>query len=306
MVEPIPSVKQIDFEVIDVIIGAFLETQDEIQLGPFRIERLPRLIKRLTTEYEDLWRDNILPASDEAQLAISVKVRARDPSEAVELGKLEFTKFENFLAYIIDQDHSQVDVGHSKVPGHGVTQAISHESLQIAFGGQGYLDVNLEDPLFASTQNLWIWNAAADSNPNEWTRRIMRTIDWMGRSQRDVDPVRKFVQLVFAIESLLTYQEENILVSPSIAATLSEGFAFLLGEDRDQRLSIYRDINDIYKKRSALVHGGKKTISTEDISNASELLHKVLLRITTKQPFVDFTAIKGVVEWIKTQKFTTF
>jgi len=265
MVEPIPLVKQIDFEVIDFIIGAFLETQDEIQLGHFRIERLPRLIKRLTTEYEDLWRDNILPASDEAQLAISVKVSARDASEAIELGKLDFTKFENFLAYMIDRDHFQVDVGHSKVPGHGVTQAISHESLEIAFGGQGYEDANLEDPFFASPENLWIWKAAADANPNEWTRRIIRTIDWMGRSQRDVDPQRKFVQLVFAIESLLTYREDSVLVSPSVAATLSEGFAFLLGEDHDQRLGIYRDINEIYKKRSGLVHGGNKTISSEDI-----------------------------------------
>lgn len=134
---------------------------------------------------------------------------------------------------------------------------------------------------------------------------MIAAIEWVGKGLRDSDdPAKAFVQFVFAIEALLTFQKKGVLVSPSIASQLAEYSAFILGSDYDSRLEVGKLIKNLYNHRSAIAHGGSQSVLESEVNDALYLVKSLITQMITKPELVAMTSIDQLQEWVSRQKYS--
>jgi hypothetical protein len=186
-----------------------------------------------------------------------------------------------------------------------------HIDDRIPISINGISSIQLEslfpEPFFftsISQGHNWIWDKSKKLNPSDLEKRLISSIEWIGKSIRDSDRSRAFTQLVIGIESIFTYEGRGALVSPSIASQISESVAFVLGKNLEERIQIVKQISDIYGKRSGIVHGGGKIISEKDLRETLLLVKRIVQEMTTNPKFLEMDTIKSFYEWIKEQKFS--
>jgi hypothetical protein len=108
------------------------------------------------------------------------------------------------------------------------------------------------------------------------------------------------VQFAFALEVLLGGDNSW---SGSTSARLAERTAFILGDSYEERVQIEKFIREIYRDRSGVAHGGEKRVSWARVLEASRLLHRLIVRLATEEPFVRFTSVKQLDNWVLRQKY---
>lgn len=127
---------------------------------------------------------------------------------------------------------------------------------------------------------------------------------WIGKGLRDADPVKRLVQTMFALDSLFQINQGE-LITPSIAAQMSESVAFILGTDLPSRIDIEKKVKDLWGKRSAVVHQGVTSISGhEDFLAAYLIARRVIARLLNDEPFKDFTSVGQIFDWVRHQRYT--
>lgn len=90
--------------------------------------------------------------------------------------------------------------------------------------------------------------------------KIYKSAMWLGKSLRNENIGDAFLQEIIALECLLTRQEKNYCISPSIGYSLAETLALLVGNTKENRINILKDIKKLYGLRSSIVHSGKSDI----------------------------------------------
>jgi len=107
-------------------------------------------------------------------------------------------------------------------------------------------------------------------------RNLLSANRWFAKAVRDIDPSRKFVDLFIALESLFSDDIEHPEKSRAVFNT-REGVAFFLGENIDERLKIYKWVNDLAKVRNKVVHSGFSEIERDDLNLLFRLTQKCCL-----------------------------
>ena len=126
-------------------------------------------------------------------------------------------------------------------------------------------------------------------------------IEWIGRGVNDPHASSAFIQFLFGVEALLTFQEG--LISPSLASNLAECAAFILKDDLKHRLDVERRVRKIYERRGAVVHSGKHDISEEEAAEALLLVKSIIGKLVTKPEFEKMTSIQQLIDWVKNKKY---
>jgi len=98
-------------------------------------------------------------------------------------------------------------------------------------------------------------------------KRILRALRIFGLARLSKEPEIKFLFNVAALESLLLTKNDR----DYLGYKLAEKTAFLLGNNFEERMKIYRDMKRIYGKRSALIHGGEDEKLSEKDEHVSEM-----------------------------------
>lgn len=91
--------------------------------------------------------------------------------------------------------------------------------------------------------------------PEERTKmedRLINAIVWMSKAIQDPSDSSEFLSCCIALESLLCRD-----VKETIGKTLSERLAFLLAENKEDRLRVFKDMKQIYGIRSKIAHEGR-------------------------------------------------
>jgi hypothetical protein len=83
--------------------------------------------------------------------------------------------------------------------------------------------------------------------------RVVASLGWLFQSRTEVDLAAAVVKTAIACETLLVFSE-----SESLAQTLSERIAFIVGRTPSERQVLSRTIKRFYEVRSGVVHGSKR------------------------------------------------
>ena len=105
---------------------------------------------------------------------------------------------------------------------------------------------------------------------NEFGQRLATACIWFYRAQTSTNALDKILHATIAIEVLLGDREAA--ESVGLTKLLGNRCAYLLGKTRDQRNSIIAEFAEIYRVRSAIVHGGKHRLDKRDRSVSSTCL----------------------------------
>ncbi|MEH6841325.1 hypothetical protein V7Z47_22490 [Priestia megaterium] len=313
------------YKVIYPIFGAEYRKVDPLKIGPFTIFNPEIHHKRLLEEYPhaetilDIAFIQTLPADEVREVgkytkyifnvAISVVEEAREAAKANEKALVRLRQFENTIRFMIGSQNKDYDIGVFNFNEIRRTQGVLlwDEKSSITSNLSGSFEIiplhqfPINDPQYGHDK---LWEMLNKHNPSDLEQRIMSAITWVGRGLRDEEPARAYVQYVFALEALLQFQKDN-LVSPSITYSISEMSAFIVAEDLENRLAVEDMVKRIYRKRSAIAHGGTHEVDESILRDALWLIKSLITTLTVNEEFKDLKKIDDLNTWVKKQKYSS-
>ncbi|HOD17758.1 MAG TPA: HEPN domain-containing protein [Candidatus Cloacimonadota bacterium] len=148
-----------------------------------------------------------------------------------------------------------------------------------------------------------IWLLITKINKNKIESRILNSIEWIGKAIFEPDISKAFVMYMFSIESLLQYDEDT-MINPSIIHQLSESLAFLLGIKYKDRINIVNCVKALYRKRSAIVHGGDTRIGQNDIIQINKIAISAVWAFLSNPELKELKNMSDFNTWLSIKKFT--
>lgn len=112
---------------------------------------------------------------------------------------------------------------------------------------------------------------------NKYSKLIF-TLNWLGKSMKETDYGSAFLEVIIGLECIAEKQY-NGMVSPSINFQISYFVAIILGENKEDRKLIIKEMKKLYMKRSQIVHDGKSSITYENYKNIFHLIKKLIYTI---------------------------
>lgn len=127
--------------------------------------------------------------------------------------------------------------------------------------------------------------------------RILNCTLALGESVMTSDMRNSIIYTCISLEILLSF-DEGSLFQKSIGERLSDLFSFIVAKDRDSRLLVGKLLKKVYRMRSAIVHGGEKTLSNENLS-INILVRAGINELLNGDRFANITKISQLYEQLK-------
>jgi hypothetical protein len=235
-------------------------------------------------------------------------MRAREHRRANELADEIFTRFENLMHYIL---RWASDLFHVSIFDYSPVNRVDRftKSAKHNVSGAQYFGHRQEFPL----DDPWVqdpgrghdrlWAIFANPSPSRMQRRILTAAEWVGKARKDSDISKAFVQLVFALEALLQLQERGALVQPSVTYRMQETCAYMLGTDPDMRQRITAEVEETYRVRSAIVHGGAAEVPHPLQETTLRLVSSLILTLLTDPELSLMTDPIELSKWVQIRKY---
>lgn len=142
--------------------------------------------------------------------------------------------------------------------------------------------------------------------------QTVNAIRFIGKANGSYSSMDKYVQYVFALEALLARTPQKEIITPSLTHHLAEYAAFIVGENanlnvitkKNLRQQIFQDVKKVYANRSKIVHGSDVSEKTTDVSEARELVYKVIISTMKNKEIMGFTSMNELQQWIDNLKFS--
>lgn len=141
-----------------------------------------------------------------------------------------------------------------------------------------------------------------DGDNSQIEEKLFQSIKWISKSLLSDNFEDGFLQLSIAAESLI-YNGNKY---DNISETIADVVAFLLGENKEDRIRIFKDIKNLYNIRSNLVHRGNEIITYASYYQffiyLRDVIHKILLLISEK----GINTADDLLKYIKDIKYSYF
>ena len=253
----------------------------KLQFGEFTFYDFDLSIGEQTERFPYLADIDTYFSHRKSKYLIGVKVRARENAKALEIANRICETIDNVFSYMIADFEHQQTVGILNFKSRRTDYIIVCNNNSMSFYGQKNisLPVNICDPSFKDTSqgNEKIWYLITKSQKTEIEKRLLNSIEWVGKAIHDLDLSRSLVQFVFAIEGMLQSNDKAI-ITPSIVSQLSDWLTFIINDDLEQRKKIAKYFKDIYQKRSAIAHSASKIIEIEDLRIAHNISKSLIIK----------------------------
>ena len=135
------------------------------------------------------------------------------------------------------------------------------------------------------------------SQPTNFEDTLIKTVHWFSVALTQDETGNTFLFLIIALESLFKNEPGN-----SIGGTVAESVAFLLSEKFKERKKLITLMRKFYGKRSAVAHGGKKSISDSDLYTLTRLVCNSIMIAIKK--IDEFPSQKKFMTWIEEVKLS--
>ena len=293
-------------EILYEIYGVELNIPS-IQLGRFTIYNYDLSIDSLIKRFPNLGAFNdIYFGHRKSNHFIGIPVKARENDKATEIANNLCQTFENVISFMIGDLKHENTIGIFNYRGWQHTTAIvcNNDSMGFNLKNKLAFPVNVQDNYFVDKLqgHDLIWDLITKDNKTEIEKRLLNSIEWIGKAIHDIDLSKSLVQFVFAIEGMLQHNEKAF-ITPSIVSQLSDWLAFIIHDDKEQRKKIAKYFKDIYKKRSSIAHGAINTIDNEDLYMAFQISKLMIKSFLTVKQFRDIKTMEELNVYLNDLKF---
>lgn len=113
---------------------------------------------------------------------------------------------------------------------------------------------------------LWELNNRRINGPrlNDIESRIINSALALGESALTADKKNSIIYTCMSLEIMFSHDERE-LFQRSIGEKLSDLFTFIVAKDKESRLKMSKVVKKVYAMRSAIVHGGNKELTDENL-----------------------------------------
>jgi hypothetical protein len=207
-----------------------------------------------------------------------------EPIRAIELAKEEVRRSLDLLRLGIKATHRLQDdirIGiagdHPSVVVEAV--ALSESSVNTEMKRVG-IPLRVDASFLNDLEQLGIFRvseALARTRCTNLEEAIIRSMHWFSVASCQDDKSNTFLLLVVSLETLFKQAQ-----GASIASTVAEGAAFLLGQTKDQRLEISKLVRKFYGMRSSVAHSGRSSFSEIDLDRLMLIVLEVILEVVSR------------------------
>lgn len=306
LISDLKKIEIIESEVLYELYGCKM-SKKMIELGDFTIYDYTKSSNLIENKYPSLTNKNLFFDRRRSDLFLSVRVKARENIKATEIADEIVKAFENACSYMIADFKHQTSIGVFNYRKWTNTSRIICNESNLGFSGTSdiVLPVDIDNNFFIDKKqgNDKIWKLITKNNKNEIEKRLLQAIEWIGKGVYDKDNSKSLVQLVFAIEGMLQFNEKT-MITPSIISQISDWLAFIIQDNPKKRQEIAKFFKQTYAKRSAIVHGGSKVVELDDLQIAFQISKLMVISFLVHKPFCEFETMQQLNEHINDLKFS--
>ncbi len=303
--EDIYAAEPVEYEICMPVYGVSIANGTCLDIGKYSFVHADYLMKNKFPKMAGV--DTLVEQSRgcHTECFVCINVSACEQEKAKELALSEFKWIENAIRFSMP----------NKIYGAGITSydvkwtewmvvAIKNsDSASFSTSLRGPLSpIKIEELVKREDFKRMIEVLAnPDTQLTEMQKRVKYAIYLCGLSMQTLDLSVSYFLCVAAMEALFCKQE-NPYVSPSIAQQIIESFCYLLVEE-DKRRQCFEDMQDLYRNRSAVAHGGEKSLTEEDVWQARMYLMFSVDMLLMDERLSKITTITGLRELVKDIKF---
>jgi hypothetical protein len=240
---------------------------------------------------------------------IEWKAEARHFEKALEIADEHFERFELILRYVIGFTTNDFEVGVLNYQGWRHRRAyISSDMGEVSTSSTldgSIVPIPLDDPYLVNEDNGYptVWGFTTKKKLNEFQKRIMLAVEWIGQSMADPSPPSAFIKAAIALEIIFTASKKAI-ITPSIVNQISESIALILGSSVDERLKLEKRVKELYELRSNIVHSGNKDINQADYKTLLKIARSVIIKILTSDKLNSVDSVEELYTILKKFKYS--
>lgn len=168
---------------------------------------------------------------------------------------------------------------HPLMPDRGGETSVTIVGTKVSVGGhQIPSHYRVGEHLRNKTVTLEFKRFAAeifDAKKSSVAERFGQGLGWMTRGRRAKDRAERLLFFFTAIEALLSSDDKTAPVTQTIARHAS----VILADNPEHRENIANQIKGLYAARSALVHAGKRNVSSSDANTVQYLTEALYSRV---------------------------
>lgn len=270
------------------------ETKYKINLGKYLIiskDELLTLVKSygaLLTNLAltDEQIDELVFEKSNTNTYIGIEIESYDNKHACDIARKEFLNFEKLMCFGCVRNGYRPPIRIFNLVNSSTSFLIlekdhwsRNSSLNPLFVGVPSYAIDTLIKEMEDNQSKFIFDLYSKQNKTDLESRIVNTILWIGQANVEENSSVKLLEYCFALESLLQIRQGEI-ISPSITYQISRACAIIIGTDYADRHKIVENIQSIYHLRSAIAHGGSKTIDAYYNDLIWQYLVKLVYQLT--------------------------
>lgn len=155
--------------------------------------------------------------------------------------------------------------------------------------------------LFESESSNKIWDLLEKKYLNDMESRLKESIIWISEASHQNDDAIAYMQCFLALESIL--MEQDGFINKSITAQISEYVAFIIGTGKNERISIEKEIKELYSIRSSIAHGKNKKGINQQLIRILLIVKIVIFKFLADEKLMNLHNVKELREYITDLRF---
>ena len=140
--------------------------------------------------------------------------------------------------------------------------------------------------------------------PTKMERKALQAMLWLGEATLPASNSSKFAKVSIAFETAVggDAKGDDELKEIGITEMLAERTAFLLGDDRESRMSWHKAVKKLYGSRSKVMHGELDPISNEELTRWAYLVWTATRALLNG--LHAWNSVEDFVRWVRVQRYT--
>ena len=124
---------------------------------------------------------------------------------------------------------------------------------------------------------------------------LLRGLHWFSSAETQEEPENRLLNLITCIETCLTPRDGN-----PITTAIAEGAAIIIAHDLAGRRHLKKRIQELYRRRSAISHGGQTALLDSEWTELRHIAGALLVTLIKRKE--EFASQRDLLEWIETKK----
>lgn len=261
-------------------------------------------------------KDLLIPMSSEDGMFISVDIEnVYDDDIAIFKAEAAFIDFIRLIVFISGKLDKSIYISL----GLPLSPNISHEKMYVSTSSYQVTDANdvlfsgnfanryvtkvpVNDGFFSNNESfkkLWSLLEKKNNNKkmNDLESRLLNSALALGESSFTKDKRNSIIYTCMSVEIMFSFDEVGFF-QRSIGEKLSDIFVFIVATDKATRIEFAKIFKRVYRMRSAIVHGGDKELTDENLL-INYLMRGAITELLNKEKFQKTNNISQVYEMLR-------